>query len=502
MKKVIVVGAGVAGLAASVRLAAAGYEIELFEKNSMPGGKMHRISKDGYEYDVGPTLVMMPDVYEDVFRCAGRDPKEYIPMRRLEPMYSVYFNRSDHTRYDVAGDLIKLTELLESRSPQTAHGFMRYLADIYARYQVAVDHFITRPFRSWKDIYTPSMLRNALKLKTFDSAEHMMAHYIKDKDVQQMLSFQTLYIGVSPQNGPSLYNIIPMIELLYGVWYIDGGMHTMAKSMASLIEELGGKIHYNLPVDEIVIENGRAVGVKAGGEIYKSDAVISNVDFPYTMKNLIKDTPAKGKYTDSKIDKMDYSCSCLIFYWGMSKRYDELETHTFIIAENLDLNLKSIFDGNYIEDASIYLSIPSRGDDSLAPEGRDGFYVLMPVSELSTAKYQFDDQTINKYRKQAIAKVSRLPGCENIEQEIVSESIMTPNDFAEKFSAYNGATFGLQPTLRQSNHWRPQAKSKDCEGLYFAGSSVHPGAGVPIVLQSGKIAAEELRRDNPEDSFT
>jgi phytoene desaturase len=126
----------------------------------------------------------------------------------------------------------------------------------------------------------------------------------------------------------------------------------------------------------------------------------------------------------------------------------------------------------------------------------------MPVSELSTAKYQFDDQTINKYRKQAIAKVSRLPGCENIEQEIVSESIMTPNDFAEKFSAYNGATFGLQPTLRQSNHWRPQAKSKDCEGLYFAGSSVHPGAGVPIVLQSGKIAAEELRRDNPEDSFT
>jgi len=501
MKKVIVVGAGVAGLSSAVRLAAAGYEVELFEKNSMPGGKMHRISKDGYEYDVGPTLVMMPEIYEDVFRCAGRDPADYIPMHRLEPMYSVYFNRPDHTRYDVSGDLVKLTEMLEGKGAETALGFQRYLADIYARYQVALEYFITRPFRSWKDIYTPKMLNQALKLKTFDSADHMMARYIKDKDIQQMLSFQTLYIGVSPQNGPSLYNIIPMIELLYGVWYIKGGMHTMAQAMAGLLEELNGKIHYNSNVDEIVIENGKAIGVRIGEDIYKSDAVISNVDFPHTIKHLIKDTKAKGKYTDEKIDKMDYSCSCLIFYWGMDKKYEELETHTFIIAEDLDRNLTSIFDGNYIEDASIYLSIPSRGDETLAPEGKDGFYVLMPVSELATAKYDFNDETIEKYRKQAISKVSRLPGCANIANEIVSESVMTPVGFRDKFSAYNGATFGLQPTLRQSNHWRPQAKSRTCEGLYFAGSSIHPGAGVPIVLQSGKIAAEELRRDVPEDSF-
>lgn len=229
--------------------------------------------------------------------------------------------------------------------------------------------------------------------------------------------------------------------------------------------------------------------------------MISNVDFPYTIKHLIKDNKAKGKYTDEKIDKMDYSCSCLIFYWGMDRKYEELETHTFIIAEDLDKNLTSIFDGNYIDDASVYLSIPARGDAKLAPEGKDGFYVLIPVSELATAKYDYGEEILDKYRKQAISKISRLPGCANIADEIISESIMTPVDFRDKFSAYNGATFGLQPTLRQSNHWRPQAKAKSCEGLYFAGSSIHPGAGVPIVLQSGKIAAEELRRDVPEDSF-
>lgn len=155
MKKVIIVGAGVAGLSSAVRLAAAGYEVELFEKNNMPGGKMHRISKDGYDYDVGPTLVMMPEVYEDVFRCAGRDPADYIQMHRLEPMYSVYFNRPDHSRYDVSGDLVKLTDMLESKGADTALGFHRYLADIYKRYQVALEYFITRPFPAGKIFTLP-----------------------------------------------------------------------------------------------------------------------------------------------------------------------------------------------------------------------------------------------------------------------------------------------------------------------------------------------------------
>jgi len=501
MKKVSVIGAGVAGLASACRLQASGYEVTVYEKNAIPGGKMHQIKKDGYTYDVGPTLVMMPEVYEDVFKFANKNPEDYITMHRLEPMYSVYFDRETLAHYDVSSDLVKLNAMLEARRPQAAQGFYQYLSEIYKRYQVALNHFIRRPFRSYRDIYNPFMLKQAYKLKTFGSAEKMMNKYIKDRDIAQMFSFQTLYIGVSPQKGPSLYNIIPMIELLYGVWTIKGGMHAMARGMEQLLKDLGGSVKYNQTVEEILIDNKQTQGIKVNGQTIKSDYVVSNADFPYTMKHLIHDAKAKGKYTDKNIDNMDYSCSCLIFYWGMDKSYD-LPMHTFIVSKDLDTNLKQIFNGEFIDDASIYLSIPSKGDSDMAPKDKDGFYVLIPVSELSTVKYAYDDTVIDAYKENALKKIERLPGCDNVRSEIVSESIYTPYDFKEKFNAYNGATFGLQPTLRQSNHWRPQAKSKTVEGLYFTGSSTHPGAGVPIVLESGKICAEELRRDEPSDGFT
>lgn len=296
-KKVFVVGAGMAGLSSAIRLQHAGYEVEIYEQGSKPGGKMHQIKAEGFTFDVGPTLVMMPSIYREVFTLAGRNPDDYIPMKRLDPMYEVYFKDEPYRHYEVSSDLTKLMEMVEKKGPENARGFLQYLSEIYTRYQVALDHFITRPFRNKKDIYNPFMMQQALKLKTFDSADHMMASFMPDKDLQQMLSFQTLYIGVSPQKGPSLYNIIPMIELLYGVWFIEGGMHTMAEGMARLFEELGGKIHYNHKVDEILIAGGKALGLAVKGKAVKSDYVISNADFPYTMTHLIKENSARGKYT-------------------------------------------------------------------------------------------------------------------------------------------------------------------------------------------------------------
>jgi phytoene desaturase len=345
------------------------------------------------------------------------------------------------------------------------------------------------------------MLRQALKLKTFDSAEHMMASFMPDRDLQQMLSFQTLYIGVSPQNGPSLYNIIPMIELLYGVWFIKGGMHTMAAQMARLFEELGGIIHYNAHVDKILTDGKAVKGISVGEEERLAPYVVCNADFPYAITELIEEPSVRGRYTPEKIEKMDYSCSCLVFYWGVEGTFPQLATHTFVISEDLEDNLNSIFDGRLIRDPSIYLHIPSQVDPAMAPLGKSSFYALMPVSELHTARYKWTDETVDGYRKKAIQTLSALPGLTDLEGRITVERVFTPMDFERQFRAYRGATFGLQPTLRQSNHWRPQAKSMRCEGLYFTGSSTHPGAGVPIVLQNGKICAEELRRDEPEDDF-
>lgn len=495
MKKILVIGAGMGGLSAAIRLQNEGYEVEIFEKTQMPGGKMRQIKDSGYTFDVGPTLVMMPSVYREIFEIAGKNPQDYIPMIKLEPMYDVYFKGSPYRHYSVSGDLSELMRLFESKGEKNARGFIRYLNDIQERYLIALKYFITRPFRNKKDIYNPFMIWQALKLKTFGSADEMMSRYIPDSDLNRMFSFQTLYIGVSPKKGPSLYNIIPMIELFYGVWFIKGGMHTMAKQMEKLFLELGGRIHYHHSVDEILIENSKVRGIRVGKEVIEAPYVISDADFPYAITNLVKKDSDRGKYTQQKIDKMDYSCSCLVFYWGVEGKYEHLKTHTFIVSEDLDENLKAIFDGRILEDSSVYLHIPSNADPEMAPEGKSSFYLLIPVSELGVCDYDWDDDTISYYREKALKTLSAILGLEDLKEKIELEYVFTPKDFQEHFNAYRGATFGLQPTLFQSNHFRPQSKSETCEGLYFTGSSTHPGAGVPIALEGGRICANELLLD-------
>lgn len=246
-----------------------------------------------------------------------------------------------------------------------------------------------------------------------------------------------------------------------------------------------------------MIQDKKAYGIKLKDKEVLTDFVLCNADFPYAIKNLVQDKAAKGKYTDKKIDSMKYSCSCFILYLGMDRKYDQVDQlHNFVFTEDLDKNLEDIFDGKLLDKPSYYLYMASKMDQSMAPEGKDGLYLLVPVSDLSTADYEWNEETIQYYRSQVLDSLKTLKGFENVENEIVSETYMTPLDFEEKFNAYNGACFGLRPNLLQSNHFRPQAKAKNCENLYFAGSSTHPGAGVPIVLLSAKIAVGELLLDD------
>src|SRR5690625_4351301 len=458
-KTVTVIGAGVAGLASAVRLQNEGYDVTIVEKGSLPGGKMNRIDMDGYKFDLGPTIVMMPELYREVFEEAGRDPEDYIPMERLDPMYSSYFDEGE-VHYEVSNDLVKNIEMFEGISSEDAEGFLKYISDLYHRFNIAKDHFLQRPFRNAKDFYNPFVISQGLKLKTLNNAEDLLKKYIKDKRMRQMISFQTLYIGISPAKGPSLYTIIPMIEFLYGIWFIKGGMHTMASGMERLFLELGGRIEYETEVEQIIIEDGRAAGVLLKDGERRSDLVMCNADFPYAMKNLIKEPDHKGKYTNKKIDEMDYSCSCFVLYLGMDRKYPELDNiHNFVFSEDLDTNIEQIFNGEIIDDPSMYMYMASKKDPSMAPEGKDGIYVLMPISDLKTMKYEWTDEIAAMYRKKMIDKLKHLPGLANIEEEIVTETMTTPLDFEKRFNAYNGATFGLRPTLTQSVHLRPQSKA-------------------------------------------
>ncbi|MCG1009713.1 phytoene desaturase [Salinicoccus sp. ID82-1] len=496
-KKVIVIGAGVSGLASAIRLQHAGYQVEIHEKDYTPGGKMNRIEQDGYQFDLGPSIVMMPEVYREIFELCGRDPDDYIPMEKLDPMYRVYFSDRPDTPIDVSSDLTEMTRTIESINKPDVEGFLHYMSDIYKGYTFAMDSILKRSFHKRSDFYNLPMFRKAPKVRLVGTADRFIGRYIKSERLKQILGFQTLYIGVSPFSGPSFYSMIPMIQFLYGIWFIKGGMYTMATAMERLFKELGGEILYGSPVQEIAIDDQQATGIIVDDRKIDSDYVVCNADFPYAMKTLVKQPEAKGKFTDKKIDGMKYSCSGFLLYLGMDRKYEDVErVHNFIFNESLEKNMKDIFEGKKLEHASFYVYVASKLDPTLAPEGKDGLYILMPVSDLDTADYEWNDETVQYYRTYILETLKKIQGFENIEQEIVTETCFTPLDFESRFNAYNGSAFGLQPTLSQSIHKRPQSKSPSCSNLYFTGSSTHPGAGVPIVLLSAGIAADALIEDD------
>lgn len=495
MKRVIVIGAGVGGLAAAVRLQHAGYEVALYEKEPQVGGKMSRICKDGFTFDVGPTIVMMPDLYREVFEVCGRDPDEYIPLQKVEPLMDITFGPDDRLR--LSNDLSAITATVESVSEQDAQGYFEYLAVLYKRYLIAKDNFLQRPFRKPSDFYNPKSLVAGVRLHTLGDAYSSVSKHVKDDRLRKALAFQTLYIGISPYEGPSLYMIIPMIELLYGVWFMPGGMYALAQGLERLFLEQGGELHLSAPVDRIAVEHGFACGVEAKGALDRADYVVCDADFPYAMKHLVEDDGARGKYTDDKIDSMAYSCSCFILYLGLDKRYPQEAVHSIRFAPDFERNIADLFeDERFPEDPSFYCYAPGSLDESLAPEGGQTLYVLVPVPPLSDRGPSWGPDEVAARRERVLDLLERETVYDDVREHIVSETVYTPLDFAERFNAERGATFGLRPTLFQSNYWRPHNKAQKCENLYFCGSSTHPGAGVPIVLLSAKLAADELLRDD------
>ena len=496
MKRVNVVGAGTAGLAAAVRLQNEGYDVHLYEKNEKVGGKMFQINEKGYRFDVGPTIVMTPEIYNEVFEIAGRDPKDYIPMKRLDPMMGVSYK--DGKKFNLSNDLVELFKTLENISEEDAAGLLKYLSNIYDRYLVAKNKILNRSYRNIWQFINPEGLVDIYRLKTFDNAYNEMSKFIQDDYIKKMFAFQTLYIGISPNSGPSLYNMIPMLELFYGIWHIEGGMYAMAEGMERLFLELGGTLHLNTAVDEILFEDKKAIGIRVGNEKVLADYTMVNADFPYAMTNLIPDEKNRGKYTDRKINNMEYSCSCFILYLGVDKKYETEAAHTFHMAHDFDRNIADLFDnGVPPEDPSIYIFNLNEVSEDLAPEGKQGLYVLVPVPDLSL----YDGWTAEKteeYRNHILDIVEEIEPFSDIREHIDFETIYTPKMFEQNFNAYNGATFGLRPSLLQSAYFRPHNKFDYADNLYFCGSSIHPGAGVPTVLQSAKLSVEELLKDDKE----
>ncbi|QGG49134.1 phytoene desaturase family protein [Heliorestis convoluta] len=492
-RSVIVVGAGAAGLSTAVRLAHQGWDVTVLEKEGNPGGRLGAVEEKGYTIDIGPTIMMMDDVFRQFFTDIGKNIEDYLELVRLNPLYQLHFN--DGTTMTLPSDMKDLLDEIRRINPDDVEGYLKYLSQIHGRYLAARHKFIEKPLTKLEDFLNVDTLVGMAQLKTLNNMYHDISRFVKDERMRIALTFQSIYLGISPFDAPSIYTIIAYVEHgLSGVWYPKGGMNAIGKAMVKLLDEFGGTLRLNTEVTQILIENGRAKGVRlsTGEELYAS-VVISNVDFPMTMEKLI-DKPHRGKYTNQKLESMTNSCGALMFYLGTNRRYEHLDVHNIYFTRNYKETLDQIFKEKKLpDDPAIYLYSPTKIDNSVAPEGKDVIYVLVPVPNLTSNVDWSKD--LASFREVVMDKLERN-GLTDLRNQIDFEKVYTPHTFEKRFNLYQGAAFGLAPTLLQSGYFRPSITSDTVRNLYFVGASVHPGGGVPVVMVCGKLATELILQEH------
>lgn len=490
-KKVVIVGAGLGGLSAAVRLLADGYQVELYEKEALPGGRAHLIEQDGYRFDIGPTLLMMTDVLEDVFAAAGKDMSDYLDLVQLDPNYRVAF--ADGSTMISTSNLAEMTRELAAIDPKAPEQFHRFFTKLAYMYRLGRDRYIDKNFDSLTDFIDPVSGLDLVRQGGLRSLYGLVGSYFKDPRLRQLFSFQSMYLGVSPYDAPAIYAIVSYMELAGGVWYAKGGMHQVPLALARLVKEMGGVIHLERPVERIEVEAGRATGVVLeSGERVEADIVISNADLSYTYRHLLspKDRP---QMSDQALKKHKHSYSALLFYWGVDADVSALEHHNVVFSEDYKRNFQQVFNENILPDKpAFYTHVPTKTDPSVAPKGKHVVYTLVPVPNLTS---KVDWVEAEKRLRQHVLETLKQRFGVDLERAIQTEVVFGPKDFESKYNLTHGAAFGLTHTLGQSGYFRPHNYVKCVSGLYLAGASTYPGSGVPMVLLSGKLVAERIHRD-------
>lgn len=491
-KKIAIIGSGFGGLSAAVRLQAQGFDVTVFEKNERVGGHAYQIKKNGYTFDMGPSLITAPDVIQKVFSAAGRRMEDYLEMHYLDPFYRIYFH--DKTFIDYTGDSERMKAEFAKFNVQDAQNYDKFMEAAKKLYDAVItDGLGTTPFMDLKTYF--GFVPRALKLNALYPAYSFVKQYFKDFRTRFTFSFHPLFIGASPFRAPAIYLMIPYLEKNGGVWFSKGGMYSFVQALEKVFLELGGTIHTNSPVDEIVIGSStkRATGVKSAGKLYPVDAVVSNADFAHTMTKLIK-PEHRTKWTNRKVEKLDYSMSAFLMYIGTKKKYPELLHHTLILSERYKELVKDIFDKKILpDDFSMYLHVPTRTDAEMAPEGCESMYVLIPVANLASGLNWQDIK--QKYADKVLQFLEEDFGMEGLRENIEVLELFTPEDFKNDRNSHLGSAWGVEPSLIQTAYFRPHNRSEDVPNMYLVGTSTHPGAGVPGVLMTAETTHKLLCQD-------
>jgi phytoene desaturase len=488
-KRVLIIGAGPGGLATAMLLARAGLEATIVEKQPRAGGRTSVIEGDGYRFDLGPTFFLYPQILEEIFAAVGRDLHREVPMKKLDPQYRLIFGAGGELL--CTSDIERMVSEIAKLAPADAPNFRRFMS--YNR--VKLEKFapcLQTPFLGWKDLLHTRLLAVLPYLKPWKSLHAELAGYFRDPRLQLAFTFQSKYLGMSPFQCPSLFSILSFLEYEHGIWHPIGGCNALTSAMARIAAELGVTIRLNEPVEEVLFEGRRAVGVRTAAGELRADAVVVNADFGHAMTTLVPDR-LRRRWTDATLARKRFSCSTFMLYLGIEGRYDQLMHHNIYVTRNYRENLEDIESRHELtEDPSFYVENPSRTDDTMAPPGHSALYVLVPVSH-QHPNIDWSKER-DRYRRVALKQLVKI-GLTDIEKRIRFERVVTPVEWEKKVGIYRGATFNLAHNLGQMLHLRPRNRFEDFDRMYLVGGGTHPGSGLPVIFESARISARLLLED-------
>ncbi len=481
-KKIIVIGSGFGGLGAATRLAAKGYDVELFEKRDKLGGRAYVYEVNGFKFDGGPTVITAPFLFDEIWTAAGRRREDYFQLVPCDPFYRIFDHTGRHFNYN--GDHQFILNQIDQWNPADKDGYERFIRttkDIFDTGMALID----KPFLHVSDM--ARVVPDLVRLQSYRSVYGYVSKFIQNDFLRRCFSFHPLLIGGNPLDAASLYVLIHYLERQWGVHYALGGTGAIVAAFGQLMNELGVKVHLNAEVKEILVEGRKTTGVRmADGTVHKADAVVCNADVGWSYLNLI---PAqyRKKNTDKRIKSFKYSMSLFVIYFGTKRRYtdSQLAHHNIILSERYNGLLRDIFgDQGLPEDFSLYLHMPTITDPTMAPPGHEAFYVLSPVPHLGA---KIDWHKAAKPYRDTIMQFLEENYLPDLQANIVAEHHIDPLHFQGDLNSYLGSAFSVQPILTQSAWFRPHNRSEDLDNLYFVGAGTHPGAGLPGVLSSAKI---------------
>lgn len=487
-RKVVIIGAGLGGLATALRLQHHGFQVILLEKQPRPGGRCNLIEEGGFRVDTGPTILVMKDQFEDTYRSIGLDIHQRVQFVQLEPNYRIYYH--DGTAIDLYGTMARLSAEVERVEPGATERLFRFLGDSAQKYELGMA-FVQRDYDRLTDLINLTAGMRMIQTRAYQNLYRQVSRYFQTDKLRKAFSFHSMFLGLSPFEALAMYSLITYADLALGMYYPMGGLYRIVEDMVQVAQEAGITIRTMTPVEEICIEGGRATGVRLkSGEVVSADLVISNADLPYTYRRLV-DRRHRRHYTDSRLDQMQYACSGYILYLGLDRLYPHLRHQALYFAEDYRANLEAIFRTRTVPSGiSFHLNAPTVTDPGLAPEGHSLLYALAPMPNLQgTVDW---DAAAPMVREALLDQLERIVD-PALRQHIVWEQEYRPTGWLHDYNSVHGTAFGsLSHGFFQSAYFRPHNRDPDIDGLYFVGQGTYPGIGMPMVLISAQLVTGRI----------